>query len=364
MKKRTSKAKARRAYIVTEDLSLLVCRWCSQQKPKIPTESLQQSSFFKDTLDQLAHALRKHCFSEDDVEVITLQGTTFDDLLSKQDAATDLREFWVSLDDVYPKPLGESESKYNMSVTRYVDTGGNKLGHGPRPETSKKSLKEQVRECVNIWEDTKRQKDLDELPLILIDDGTFDGDTVKEVLDEFAKQEVFINSVRLGVAKRMGIEAIADWRFEEAPADGETRIHKIYFIGASKLCPPIHDFVPGVLYAGKVVAQKKGDEIEPLRVGEQKIPVRSQYLYGWGNVISWASIPEEKAKQFTADALKLSIQLWERLEHLRQEPILVKNLPAIPQILYSKDPVRMQSQLGRSWLEVLRKRQEEIERIL
>ena len=396
MKKRGPKVEPKRAYVVTEDLSLLVRRWCSQQGLKISPAMLPES-FFQNIFNKLIECLRKYCFSEQEIEVMPLQLNTFDDLLRKHDAipvldellhksaeipalgtalrrldtllhkhteVPTLKEFWVSLDDVYPKPLEQSESKYNMSVTRYVSTSYEKLGHGPRPENNEKSLKSQVRECVNIWEKTKK------LPIVLVDDGTFDGDTVEEVLNEFARQEVFINSVRLGVAKRVGIEKIANWSFDEEMQGGKTRTHKVNFIGASKLCPPIYDwicerdFFPGVLYAGKVIARREGNEIKPLLVGKQNIPVRAQYLYDWGEVWKWASIEEGKSRPFTAEVLKLSIELWEKLEKLRGRTIFIKDLPAIPLKIYSSNRAFMQKQLERSWLEVLKNKQKQIERAL
>src|SRR5205807_5534458 len=130
----------------------------------------------------------------------------------KIDRSRKPNEFWVALDDVYPTPLHDKDpAKYNMSITRYVDSAGKPFkepeGHGARPEVGDKDLHRQVRECVNKWEDAKK-KYMKNLPIVLVDDGTFSGETICQVLTEFAKQEVFINSVRLGVAQREGIERI------------------------------------------------------------------------------------------------------------------------------------------------------------
>jgi hypothetical protein len=373
---------SKRAYIVTEDLSLLVARWCKTQQPEIPIEKLDGTDFFENILKKLADALREHCFDEKKIEVVTLQRSAFADLLRKNDTVYDERlqandpnrtpsEFWVCLDDVYLTPLHDKDAaKYNLSITRYVDPAGKStgqlnhlIGHGSRPEGIARTLHFQVRECINKWEDTKDKYRIEDLPIVLVDDGTFTGETVCHVLTEFAKLGVIINSVRLGVAKRKAIEMIANWTPPPNVDYGDKGegMDRVYFIGASKLCPPIkdwvceRDFFPGVLYAGKVVARRgKDGSVQPLRVGLNQIPVRAQYLYGWGHPHQWASIEEDVAEPFTAVALELSIQLWTQLEKLWGRTILVQDLPAVPhKLLRDFDYNEIDKYLEKPWLEVL-----------
>lgn len=365
---------SKKAYIVTEDLSLVVCRWCNMQRPEIPTDELRDSGLFEQLLEGLKFALEEHCFDTETIAVCTLQRSIFDDLLMKRDTVCDAqgiiderkkpKEFWVALDDVYPTPLHDKDpAKYNMSITRYVTSAGKpfegEASHGPRPERGEKNLLRQVRECVDRWEDAKAKYNDKNLQIVLVDDGTFSGETICQVLTEFAEQHVFINSVRLGVAKRKGIDRIASWTPPPHIAPKKGELDRVYYIGASKLCPPIkdwvceRDFFPGVMYGGKVVARRHEDgTVRPLRVGEKRIPVRSQYLYGWGNPGLWASIPEDAQRPFTVAALKLSIILWTKLEQLAGRTILVEDLPAVPAQIY-KPPAEMSAVLKRPWIGVL-----------
>lgn len=381
---RKNNNEAKTAYLVTEDLSLVVCRWCEMQSPKIPTTKLKESDFFGSLLNQLEAALGSS-FDQVQTKVVTLQRSVFDDLLKKRDLISDDRgkivpgkapsEFWVALDNVYPTPLLDKDpAKYNMSITRYVDSNGKPFedeeGHGSRPEDGETNLHHQVNECVNKWDDAV-EKYGKKLPIILVDDGTFTGETICQVLTEFAKQEVIINSVRLGVAKSEGIDRIASWSPPPVSPGGKRGLEGVYFIGASKLCPPLkdwiceRDFFPGVLYAGRVVARKDDDGIvRPLRVGTRRIPVRSQYLYEWGNPYTWASITEEKQRSFTLAALKLSIELWTELEALARRTIKVQDLPAVPAKLFDNDKYEMNHILKKSWLHVLKDEHKKLERSL
>jgi hypothetical protein len=382
---RKNNNEAKTAYLVTEDLSLVVCRWCEMQCPKIPTTKLKESNLFGDLLSRLADALRDYSFDAQQIEVITLQRSIFDDLLKKRDLVSDDRgridrkkkptEFWVALDNVYPTPLLDTDpAKYNMSITRYVDSNGKPFegeeGHGSRPEDGETNLHHQVRECVNKLEDAEKKYKKD-LPIILVDDGTFTGETIFQVLTEFAKQDVIINSVRLGVAKSQGIDLIASWTPPPVSSGAKRVLDGVYFIGASKLCPPLkdwiceRDFFPGVLYAGRVVARREDDDtVRPLRVGPKKIPVRSQYLYGWGNPTKWASIEEDAQRSFTLAALGLSIELWSELEALARRTIKVQDLPAVPAKLFDKEKPEMNRILKKSWLQVLKDEHKKLERSL
>jgi hypothetical protein len=360
------RAKLATAYVVTEDLSLLVKRWCKQVG--ICTDSLELRYFYG-LFNKLASALSECCFPDGHKEVKHLRRNAFDDLLHKRDASKDgrrPREFWISLDDVYVKPERQCESKHNISVTRYVRPTAKDLneyeqiGYGPRPEgidgAVPESLDRQIDICLGRYQRTERKYGMSKLPAVLVDDGTFDGGTITNILELFAAKGHPIESVRLGVGTTEGLYEIANWRY---PRRSRGRKHTVPFIGASKLCPPIldwvceRDFFPGILYSGKVIGVKEGDGIRALRVGARGIPVRAQYLEGWGDIRNWATLTSG-VRQFTIRALELSVELWTRIEELKGSVLLVEELPAIPYRIYDKNKKRMRRILESSWLEVLK----------
>jgi hypothetical protein len=315
-------------------------------------------------------------FCNKNIEVIGLDTEAFDDLLTKRDHPNSefFREFWVSLDDVYPQPTEACESKYNISITRYVRTNWedidknndrDDMGRGPRPESESSSVDDQVRDCVNEYHRTLRERGLKkkDFPLVLIDDGTFNGKTIIRVLKRFAIQGESFTAVRLGVAHYNGIDAIAEW--SEADVINKA-IYRVPFIGASKLCPPLkdwvceRDFFPGVLYGGRVVGEDKQGHLVPLRV--DGLPVRTQYLYGWGKPI-WASI-EEGEIDFTIKALQLSIELWTYLEtEVLKRVVRVKHLPAMPLKLYGDYQKSRKTLMQKPWLKILVDERENLIRI-
>ena len=365
-------AQAVQTYIVTEDLSILVPRWCKQLANGKPFPC--DEKFFDGILAELRGVLQRRCFPPEKMNVVTLRHGAFDDLLQKPMTRRSTRtdEIWITLDDVYPRPQAETESKFNLSITRYVDREGKDLEqHGPRPElTTEHRLAIAIRECASKLPDDSP----DRLPLVLVDDGTFKGHTITDVLNEFATLGVFIERVRLGVARNDGVTHIAGWAKE---ANGKHR--QVSFIGASKLCPPINDwicerdFFPGVLYAGKVVAtvepQRNGGSktggrrpvARPLRIGKVSKPVRAQYLYDWGNPSEWAGIPEDSARSFTYDVLGITIRLWERIEKWLKpqlkRPVLVRDLPAVPLRfcveVSERSPDAIEKALDERWIDVL-----------
>ena len=132
-------------YVVTEDLFYLVGRWCEKKGVK-NAEDVLDKEFFLRLLDSLTKSIKEYCFSKKNVEVVGLDTEAFNDLLMKRDHPSNkkFKEFWVALDDVYPRPREECESKYNISITRYItqdmeeflkDRSGNDredMGRGPR----------------------------------------------------------------------------------------------------------------------------------------------------------------------------------------------------------------------------------------
>jgi hypothetical protein len=327
-----------------------------------------EPAFFDEILEDVRAVLQKTCFADGKVRVRPLPRTAFDNLLRKPEPRDgEPEELWISLDDVYPNPAGENETKINLSITRYIDSNGEKLGHGPRPEYRDRDLQldAEIAKCVQGI--LARLSDR-EMRLVIVDDGTFDGGTIVDALDILVRHNVFVEQVRLGVAKPKGVKTISSWT--KKAQDGTWR--SIPFISASKLCPPIkdwvceRDFFPGVLYAGKVIGTKDPNgRLLPLRVGDARLPVRAQYLDGWGNPDS-ASLPPTSKQVATVALLDVAIKLWTRIQDWvgTERPILVRDLPAIPRRLYDKNAERMNERLSRPWIDELKRQRDRIDRNL
>ncbi len=342
-------------YILTEDLSILVP--LTGEKLGIPEATLKidlNESFFKELFEELGQMIRTHCLAGEEVELVALPYDSFTDLLYKHDRTDKDKstEYWICLDTVYAK-FDREEEVYRLSISRYVDDDWNYIDErGPRPEDGEMSISERIVQCVSKFR--KNLKLGKELYPVIIDDGTFDGKTVIAVLSELAKNNIYVDSVRLGVSKLEGLFRICAWNI----ADEDQRVHRVRFLGVSKICPSLRawiherDLFPGILYAGKAIGENKDGLISAKRVGERRQPIRTQYLRGWGNMERWTLLPKGHDR-FTYEVLGLSLKLWQRIQALRRKPILVEELPAIPWKLYNPDLRKLDKTLKMPWLDVL-----------
>ena len=107
-----------------------------------------------------------------------------------------------------------------------------------------------------------------------------EGMTVVTLLNEAAKNNLYIEHVRLGIGRLEGLFRISAWNL----VDEEGKNRRVRFLGVSNLCPTYYarnserDFFPGFLYAGKVIGERRDGILYPIVVGEQKKPVRAQCL--------------------------------------------------------------------------------------
>lgn len=339
-------------YLVTEDLSKLVTRWCKKRHEPFP-----DIRFFESIMTSLCDALQRHCFPDEKIKVVHLPQESFADILDRRRSrdAERLNEFWVALDDVYADIGVQGEDGFHISITRFVDKDDVNLKRGARPESPFTSIDEQIKDCAKCWAGSSGRE---KRPVVLVDDGTFTGGTIIKVLKQLANHGMLVNTIRLGVANPDAINAIAEWKHEETQ-------HSVGFLGCLKLCPPVfdwvaeRDFFPGVPFSGRAVGRMEDGIVSPIRASHSNGPFRKSYLSGWGQIQSWAQLTTGK-DAFTRAALELSIQLWEELEKRWGRPILVSDLDAIPWLFYRSDSEKMHSVLGRRWLEILRTQLESV----
>lgn len=336
-------------YLVTEDLSKIITRWCTDEKNKPYPDP--EGQFYKEIMESLCESLQEYCFPDKTVKVINLPRESFADILDRRKShdANALNEFWVSLDDVYANVGTKGQDGFQISITRFVDKDDGELERGPRPESNFDTIDEQILACARSW----RSAGGPSRPVVLIDDGTFTGKTITTVLEKLADEEIFVDSIRLGVANPSAITAIAKWKHRKTG-------RSIRFLGCLKLCPPVfdwvaeRDFFPGVPFSGRVVGKIENNVVVPQRAAPSNKPFRKPYLLGtsMGRIEEWARIDRGKS-EFTCAAIKLSIKLWAELERTWGQEIRVKELAAIPWPLYRSDANEMNEILDMRWIDVL-----------
>jgi hypothetical protein len=334
-------------YLVTEDLPKIIENWCEEKGKPAPGRQ-----FFDELLKSLCKALQDHCFPRNSrIKVVDLPRESFAEILDRQRSsdAKRLNEFWVSLDRVYADIGTPQKDGFHISITRFVDKDNGDLSRGPRPESPYDTIEEQVLACGRCWRHSSGRR---LRPVVLVDDGAFTGKTIEMVLEMLANEEMYVDSVRLGVAKPEAVNVIAEWQHSRTK-------HSIRFLGCLKLCPPAkdwvcqRDFFPGVPLSGRVLGEEYHGKIVPVRGKPSDKPVRKPYLVSWGSIKNWANITKG-GNEFTKASLDLSVLLWEELERIWEQEITISDLEAIPWQAYRSDTAEMQNFINRRWIDVLR----------
>lgn len=343
------------SYLVTEDLSVVVP--ATAKRLGIPEAALKShfnGSFYDELMEEVVHLMRTHCLNDEDVDIVPLSNDSFSDMLHKRvTKGKSGGEFWICLDNVYTRFECE-QAAYPVNITLYLDEHLDSLEErGPRPEDGDTSLAGQIAECADMYNKCRESGEV--LNPVVVDDNTFSGMTVVTVLREAANRNLYVEHVRLGIGRLEGLLRIGAWNTVDKQGTGR----RVRFLGVSKLSPGYYarnserDFFPGILYAGKVIGEKRDGMLHPVMVGEQKKPVRAQCLYGWGDTTRWTML-RHGLVPFTCGMLGLSLRIWERLQELSDRLVLVEDLPAVPWKMYSSDDEKMHKNLKKSWLEVLK----------
>lgn len=341
-------------YLISQDVGYIMEDWLKREftKKGLKTEETKpviSFDFYNELTDKLIASMRKHCFRDKTVSVEKVSSEFFKDLflpVSKQES-----EFWISLDRVYVK-----NADYYLDVTRLVDRDRQPVDSdikiGNRPE-NRKSFFQQVEECVEKMPNIK---------IVLLDDGTFKGDTVTDVLDALEDRGIIVDEVRLGICKGEGEQKIIRWQWPKDVDPPEA--YRIGWIKTAGTCPPLldwvceRDFFPGVPLCGRAVGKKtaKTQPPQPILTSPGEKPVRIPYLFPEGRE-EWVNLTHG-FRDFSREAFDLTIELWKKVEETLGRSILVKDIPTIPSWLYHKDFPVMEKRMEKPWLDVIHQYQE------
>ncbi len=140
---------------------------------------------------------------------------------------------------------------------------------------------------------------------ILIDDVVFSGSTTLKIVEEIAARNIRITKVIASVAIQGAEERLANAGIE---------------VVADILYPAVHDevcmrdFVIGAPDGGRNVVSSEGYyEAAP-------------YVMPFGDVNSWATIPENFSREFSRVAIAASIEIWRDVDRKNGRQITVAEL--------------------------------------
>ncbi len=194
-----------------------------------------------------------------------------------------------------------------IEINRLVDATGQSMGAGSRP--GKVSLHSQINEI---------KGSLENHPVILVEDGSFSGGTMKRMVEICKELQIEIKHLVVGFlfpsAKDVlsevfpNIENIHAWR-EDSFLDWM----------------PDHDFYPFIPNAGRVVGFSYDGRNMPVYLHNGLCLCRP-YILPYGNPVEWASIPVEHAKKFSAFCMQQTRSIFHEMERLNKRKITLENI--------------------------------------
>lgn len=224
---------------------------------------------------------------------------------------------------------------HTLEVNRVVGFDGAILGRGPRPGHS--SVHEQLVGLRSM---------IDGQPVILVEDGSFTGETLRYLVDEFRGTRIELAAIVLGFAFPKAREAVSSFFAGDLIVTEEVDGDLIDWM-------PDHDFFPFVPNCGRVVGVRMGTDGDVFPFYSYGgLSYSIPYLHPFCDMEQWASIPRARAPRFSLSCLHRSIQLFELLNKLNGQRFLISDL--VSQRLNVSVPVSVgQRQLPSGDMDVL-----------
>lgn len=276
-----------RPYVVSADAQGLMTRWSERNGYVIPANG----SFFEGMLSDLQDVLSG--YFPGGVEIIPeerLRSGLIQEVARSQFPV-------VSLERAYLPKNAQNLIGF-IDATRAVDQNLNDVGIVARPGCL--PLESQL----NILQDQLKRKGVD--TVALLDDVIFNGDGMLRVVDDLKQKGINVTRVIAGVGIKNGVDRLREREITVVCLEEFAEV-------VDEVCQ--RDYYVGVPYSGRTLVDQQG------------IIFSAPYLLPFGNPIEWASIPEDKAREFSEFCLSQSILLWTRVESNSQQEVPMKALP-------------------------------------
>lgn len=185
---------------------------------------------------------------------------------------------------------------------------GSIIGVGPRPGAH--NLDKQL---ASIKEKTNGG------PVTIIEDGSFSGETLEEILTRFHRAEIEVERVLLG------------FLFSEAHQRlCETGVRIDYWQGPTDLDGGAEwvldqDFTPFIPGSGRVIGYALHGQIRPM-YSLNRYHLCRPYILPYGNTPKWASIPTHRSVEFSMKCIELTRNIFKELEELNGLKIECRHL--------------------------------------
>jgi len=292
-------------YIVSEDIYVLLKQWAEHKGFTLPPED-----FFSQLRAEMKAKLERFL-----PRVILVSER---ELLAGIGSKMSHSRFpSVSLDHVY------ASTRFLLKWSRLVDDELEGRGRG---SASGRPIEEQIQLVVADL----RKEGIQEVQLV--DDVVFSGKTAANVIREFTRHGVRVRKIVCGIAVEEG-KALLKGSLPDVELD------YLYFFPEvfGEICSE-RSFYAGVSSSGRLLVDEKGKALVP----EVGVP----YFLPFGKPVEWASIPKERANEWSKFCLLGSAKLWREIEKASGKAIGCKDLGRLPRT-FSRDESSVVERLER-----------------
>jgi hypothetical protein len=169
-----------------------------------------------------------------------------------------------------------------------------------------------------LFDQIKELKDhLKGRPVILVDDGSFSGTTMRILIDILQDEEIVIDNVVVGIM------------FPKAKSFISSRVEeeKIFSFKDDSFLDwlPDHDFFPFMPNCGRVVGWDFNQQSAPVYL-YNGLSLCQPYILPYGRPSDWASINTDKEKEFSIFCLTETIKIFEEMEGMNKRKIVMEDI--------------------------------------
>lgn len=274
-------------YVVSEDVDILINRWCKEVNLIPPNEVIFAVSRAKmrDALEEIFHRVTF-------IDGKEIREGLLESVAKYKAAGLSV----VTLERAY---LEDDEVDGRIELTRVVDGDGGKIKI-PFPRHGAATREAQFNRL--------RGKEI-----ALIDDVVFTGDTLINTISDLHHKRVSVHAVTAAVGVTKGVEKLKSQGFhvlgqpEHMIVDCIEEFNQL----ADQICE--RDFYPGVPYSGR----------EHFGVENLSFP----YVLPFGRMLEWATIGDRVDKQFSVLCLDNTIAIFEEIEKTNNIRLSCSDVP-------------------------------------
>lgn len=278
----------KKPYVITEDVEILMQKWASQRGFSLPSHR-----FFLMLQNRLLKYL-KLIFKN----VVMIRAEDLNQRL-KEKIQLACHTTIVSIDQIY------NSTQHHLESNRIADLNTSEIiGEAERPGYS--SLREQIRRLPN------------DKPLTLVDDGCFSGETLRRIYELIREERFMVDKIIVGIL-------IDRENNHLVKAHPEVSLEAVYEYKEAIDWVCERDFFIGVPLSGRTAGIKQLGKVIPCNPA-----VSLPYCLPFGDPVKGASIPKEKAVEFSKFCIKLSQRLWEEVERISKRKVLSQDIPRLP----------------------------------